>query len=94
MLDIVPVKNILFASEMIGAVRGIDQRPGTILTTPSGISITTPNSQPMKNSKSLPATRCGYLAGWSWRTEMSQNVVVQISTESAGNSGKVLQDVV
>ena len=28
LLDIVPVKNILFASEMIGAVRGIDPETG------------------------------------------------------------------
>ena len=28
LLDIIPVKNILFASEMIGAVRGIDPETG------------------------------------------------------------------
>ena len=28
LLDVIPVKNILFASEMIGAVRGIDPRTG------------------------------------------------------------------
>ena len=31
---VIPVKNVLFASEMIGAVRGIDPRPATITTTP------------------------------------------------------------
>ena len=51
LLDIVPVKNILFASEMIGAVRGLIRRQATTLTTLSGISITTPNLRPMKNSK-------------------------------------------
>ena len=28
LLDVIPTKNILFASEMIGAVRGIDPRSG------------------------------------------------------------------
>jgi 4-oxalmesaconate hydratase len=28
LLDVIPTKNILFASEMIGAVRGIDPRTG------------------------------------------------------------------
>jgi 4-oxalmesaconate hydratase len=32
---VIPVDNILFASEMIGAVRGIDPRPATTTTTPS-----------------------------------------------------------
>ena len=35
---VVPVENILFASEMIGAVRGIDPRPATTTTTPSATS--------------------------------------------------------
>ena len=28
MLDVIPAKNILFASEMVGAVRGIDPETG------------------------------------------------------------------
>jgi 4-oxalmesaconate hydratase len=36
--QVIPVKNILFASEMIGAVRGIDPRPATTTTTPSATS--------------------------------------------------------
>ena len=28
LLDVIPTKNILFASEMIGAVRGVDPRTG------------------------------------------------------------------
>jgi 4-hydroxy-4-methyl-2-oxoglutarate aldolase len=35
---VIPVKNVLFASEMIGAVRGIDPRPATTTTTPSATS--------------------------------------------------------
>jgi hypothetical protein len=35
---VIPVENILFASEMIGAVRGIDPETGTTTTTPSATS--------------------------------------------------------
>ena len=35
---VIPVDNILFGSEMVGAVRGIDPAPGTTTTTPSAIS--------------------------------------------------------
>ena len=31
----IPVDNILFASEMIGAVRGIDPKPASTTTTPN-----------------------------------------------------------
>ena len=33
LLKVIPVENILFASEMVGAVRGIDPRDGLLLTT-------------------------------------------------------------
>ena len=36
--QVIPVKNILFASEMIGAVRGIDPRPAIPTTTPGATS--------------------------------------------------------
>ena len=36
---VVPLDNILFASEMVGAVRGIDPQTGRISTTPSVMSI-------------------------------------------------------
>jgi len=32
---VIPVDNVLFASEMIGAVRGIDPETATITTTPA-----------------------------------------------------------
>lgn len=32
--DIIPAENVLFASEMIGAVRGSTRKPGTASTTP------------------------------------------------------------
>jgi 4-oxalmesaconate hydratase len=35
---VIPVKNVLFASEMIGAVRGIDPTPATTTTTPRATS--------------------------------------------------------
>ncbi len=35
---VVPIDNILFASEMVGAVRGIDPETGQISTTPSATS--------------------------------------------------------
>jgi len=38
LLKIVPVDNILFGSEMVGAVRSIDRRPATTSTIPSGTS--------------------------------------------------------
>ena len=56
---VVPVDNILFASEMVGAVRGIDPRPATTTTTPSATSTTRPLTTPTgkRFSRAMPA-RC------------------------------------
>jgi 4-oxalmesaconate hydratase len=62
---VIPVKNVLFASEMIGAVRGIDPKPATTTTTPSATSrrrpILTPKSAPdlrSEHAARFPAPRC------------------------------------
>ena len=56
----IPSEAILFASEMIGAVRGRrSPRPGTTSTTPSGTSTRPPASPtPSAREPSTPATRC------------------------------------
>ena len=48
---VIPVKNILFASEMIGAVRGIDPETGSTTTTPSATSRPRPSSAPRTSSR-------------------------------------------
>jgi hypothetical protein len=61
---VIPVKNVLFASEMIGAVRGIDPRPATTTTTPSATSRPRPFSAPRTSTRSTKATRAACFLGW------------------------------
>ena len=62
--NVIPVKNILFASEMIGAVRGGTRTPATTSMTPSAISMAPRHSAPMtardlrrQRTPRLPAAR-------------------------------------
>jgi hypothetical protein len=55
---VIPVKNVLFASEMIGAVRGIDPKPATTTTTPNATS-RPPRCRMKTASRSSKAMRAG-----------------------------------
>ncbi|MEK8169419.1 hypothetical protein NKH77_05320 [Streptomyces sp. M19] len=50
---------MLFASEMIGAVRGVDRRPGTASTTSRPCSTPSVPSATTTGGRSTAATRCG-----------------------------------
>ena len=62
---VIPVENVLFASEMIGAVRGIDPRPAITSTTPSAISRRRPISTRVNAMRSSRATRGASIPGWT-----------------------------
>ena len=55
---VVPVDNILFASEMVGAVKGIDPQTGITSTTPSATSTARRTVAPPTSRRSSRATRC------------------------------------
>ena len=54
---VVPVDNILFASEMVGAVKGIDPKTGHTSTTPSATSRhrTSPPPTSRRSSRATPS---------------------------------------
>jgi 4-oxalmesaconate hydratase len=62
--EVIETKNILFGSEMVGAVRGIDPRPASISTTPSAMSMrcrsatrsAMPSSRAMRAASSRAST--------------------------------------
>ena len=58
LVRVVPTENILFASEMLGAVRGVDPETGHPSTTP-GATSTPPGSPTSSVSRSTPATPAG-----------------------------------
>jgi hypothetical protein len=62
---VIPVDNILFASEMIGAVRGIDPETGfTTTTTPSATSKPAPTSWATTATRSTKAMRAACIRAW------------------------------
>jgi len=53
--QVVPIDNILFASEMVGAVKGNDPRPASASTTPSATSTKRPSDATHKISRAMRA---------------------------------------
>jgi 4-oxalmesaconate hydratase len=62
---VIPVDNILFASEMIGAVRGIDPETGTTTTTPSATSKRARISVRRRSTRSTKAMPAACIRGWT-----------------------------
>jgi 4-oxalmesaconate hydratase len=63
---VIPVENILFASEMIGAVRGIDPETGHYYDdTKRYIEASTILSAAMRSTRSTKAMRAASIRGWT-----------------------------
>jgi len=63
LFEVIERKNILFGSEMLGAVRGVDPRPVTTLTTRNALSTTW--GSPVTTREVYEETHAGSIPDWT-----------------------------